>query len=78
LGDYFPALLGYDERHESLGNCLWYPVELFSQSKNDTTRSRFIHNMAFPHIWLTQKNITKFKWGNITHYLIFEGLDAIR
>ena len=23
------------------------------------------------------KNITNFKWGNITHYLIFEGLDAV-
>jgi hypothetical protein len=26
---------------------------------------------------LAQKNITKFKGGDITQYLIFEGLDAI-
>jgi hypothetical protein len=33
--------------------------------------------MTFPHIWLAQNNITDIKRGNITHYLIFEGMDAI-
>jgi hypothetical protein len=33
--------------------------------------------MTFPHIWLAQKNITNIKKGNITNYLIVEGLDAI-
>jgi hypothetical protein len=33
--------------------------------------------MTFPHIWLAQKNITNIKRGNITHYLILEGMDAI-
>jgi hypothetical protein len=33
--------------------------------------------MTFPHIWLAQKNITDIKRGNITQYLILEGMDAI-
>jgi len=33
--------------------------------------------MAFPHIWLAQKNITDIRKRNITHYLILEGLDAM-
>jgi hypothetical protein len=40
-------------------------------------RSRLIYNMTFPHIWMVQNNITNFNWGNITQYLILEGLDAI-
>lgn len=32
--------------------------------------------MTFPHIWLAQNNITDIKRGNITHYLILEGMDA--
>jgi len=78
FGDYFPSLLGFDEGYVRLGNFLGYPLELFSQSNNDTTMSKFIHSMAFLHIWLTQKNITNFKWGNITHYNIFEELDVVR
>jgi hypothetical protein len=31
----------------------------------------------FSHIWLAQNNITDIKRGNITHYLILEGMDAI-
>jgi hypothetical protein len=58
-------------------NYLWYPVEMTSQSNNDTTGSRIIDNMTFPHIWLAQKNITDIKKRNITHYLILEGMDAI-
>jgi hypothetical protein len=38
---------------------------------------RFINNMTFSHIWLAQNNITYIKRGNITHYLILEGMDAI-
>ena len=26
---------------------------------------------------VVQNNITNFKWGNITHYLIFEGLNVV-
>jgi hypothetical protein len=33
--------------------------------------------MKFPHIWLAQNKITKIKRGNITYYLILEGMDAI-
>ena len=33
--------------------------------------------MTFPHIWQAQNNIIDIKKGNITHYLIIEGLDAI-
>jgi hypothetical protein len=33
--------------------------------------------MTLPYIWLAQKNITNFQWGNITQYLILEGLDAV-
>ena len=58
-------------------NYLWYPVELTSQSNNDTTRSRLIDILTFSHIWLAQNNITDIKRGNITHYLILEGMDAI-
>jgi hypothetical protein len=39
--------------------------------------SRLINIMMFPHIWVAQKNITYIKRGNITHYLILEGMDAI-
>jgi hypothetical protein len=39
--------------------------------------SRLINNMALPHIWLAQKNITDIQQGNITQYLILEGLDVI-
>ena len=53
LGDHLLALLSCDERDRGSGNYLWYPVALFSQSNNDTTRPRFIHNMTFPHIWLS-------------------------
>jgi hypothetical protein len=28
-------------------------------------------------MWLSQKNIVNFEWGNITQYLIFEGLDVL-
>jgi hypothetical protein len=58
-------------------NYLWYPLELTLKSNNDTTRSRLINIMTFPHIWLAQNNITDIKRGNITHYLILEGMDAI-
>jgi hypothetical protein len=33
--------------------------------------------MTFPHIWLAKNNIKKFKFMNITQYLILEGLDSI-
>jgi len=39
--------------------------------------SRLINSMMFQHIWLAQNNIAVIKRGNITHYLILEGLDAI-
>jgi hypothetical protein len=32
--------------------------------------------MKFPHIWLAKENITDIKRGNITHYIILEGMDA--
>jgi hypothetical protein len=50
-------------------NYLWYLIEVITQSNNDTTGSRLIKIMAFPHIWLAQ--------NNITHYLTLEGMDAI-
>jgi hypothetical protein len=58
-------------------NYLWYPVEMTPESNNDTCGSRLINSMTFPHIWLAQNNITDIKRGNITHYLILEGLNAI-
>jgi hypothetical protein len=48
-----------------------------TQSNNDTMRSRIINNMTFPHIWLAQNKIKYIKRGNITYYLILEGMDAI-
>jgi hypothetical protein len=47
-------------------NYLWYSVEMTPQSNNETTGSRLINNMALPHIWLAQENITDIQWGNIT------------
>jgi hypothetical protein len=73
MRDYLVAFLGGINSQ----NYLWYPIEMTSQSNNDTTRSRLIDNMTFPHIWLAQNNITDIKRGNITHYLILEGMDAI-
>ena len=64
-------------RWGSSWNYLWYLIEMTPKSNNDTTRSRLIEYMMFSHIWLDQKNITDIKRGNITHYLILEGLDAI-
>jgi hypothetical protein len=61
----------------SIQNYLWYPIELTTQSNNDTTRSRLIENMSFPLIWLAQNNITNINRGNITHYLILEGIYTI-
>jgi hypothetical protein len=40
-------------------------------------RSILTDIMTFSHIWLAQKKITNIKRGNITHYLILEGMDAI-
>jgi hypothetical protein len=73
MRDYLAALFWWS----SSRNYLWYPIEMTSQSNNDTTGSRLIDNMMSPHIWLAQNNITDIKRGNITHYLILEGLDAI-
>jgi hypothetical protein len=58
-------------------NYLWYLVELTSQSNNDTTGSRLIEKMMFPHIWSAQNNITDIKRGNIINYLILERMYAI-
>jgi hypothetical protein len=33
--------------------------------------------MTLPHIWLSSNNITNFKGGRITQYLIFEGFDVV-
>jgi hypothetical protein len=73
MRDYLAALFWSNNSQ----NYLWYPIELTSQSNNYTMGSRLINNMMFPHIWLAQKNITYIKTGNITHYLILEGMDAI-
>jgi hypothetical protein len=73
MRDYLAALFWWN----SSQNYLWYPVELTLQSDNDITESRLKNNMTFPHIWLAQNNITNIKRGNITYYLILEGLDAI-
>jgi hypothetical protein len=74
MRDNFVALF---YQHSSQ-NYLWYPVEMIPQSNNDTTGSRLINNMVLPHIWLSQKNITDIQRGNITQYLILEGLDVVR
>jgi hypothetical protein len=74
MRDYLAALFWWN----SSRNYLWYPVELTPESNNDTTGSRLINSMTFPHIWLAQKNIINIKRGSITQYLILEGLDAIR
>jgi hypothetical protein len=66
LRNHLFSLLRRDERDRGIWDCLWYPVELISQSNNNTTRPRFINNKIFPHIWFSYKNITNFKWGNIT------------
>jgi len=58
--------LGTIFRWDGSWNYLRYSVEMTSQSKNDTTRSRLINNMALPHIWLVQENITDIQWGKIT------------
>jgi hypothetical protein len=73
MRDYLVALFWWNNSHKYL----WYPIELTPQSNNDTTGSRLIKNMMFPYIWLDQNNITDIKRGNITHYLILEGLDSI-
>jgi hypothetical protein len=53
LRNHLYALLHRDQRDHSIWDCLQYPVELISQSNNDTTGPRFINNMVFPHIWLS-------------------------
>jgi hypothetical protein len=73
MRDYIAVLFWWS----SSRNYLWYPVEMTSQSNNDTTMFRLIEKVLFPHIWLAQKNITYISWGNITHYLILEWMDSI-
>jgi hypothetical protein len=73
MREYLAALFWW----KSSWNYLWYPLEMTLQSNNDTTRLRLINNMTFPHIWLSQNNITDIKRGNISDYLILEGMDAI-
>ena len=73
MRDYLVTLFWW----RSSRNYLWYPIEMTSQSNNDTTRPRLINKMTSPHIWLIEANIIDIKRGNITHYLILEGLDAI-
>jgi hypothetical protein len=73
MRDYLATLFWWNNSQNYLG----YLVELTPQSNNDTTRLRIINNMTFPYLWLAQNNITDIKRGNITHYLILEGLDAI-
>jgi hypothetical protein len=81
MRDYLAALFWWSSSH----NYFWYPIEMTSQSNNDTTRSILIDSMTFPHLCLSQNNITDIKRGNITdikrgnitHYLILEGFDSI-
>jgi hypothetical protein len=73
MRDYLAALFWWN----SSQNYLWYLLELTPQSNNDTTGYRIISNMMLPHIWFSQINITDIKRGNITHYLILEGIDSI-
>jgi hypothetical protein len=78
LRDDLPALLGRDQGNNTMRDCLEYPVQFPVQSNNNTMRPRFIYIMMFPEIRLAQKNITNFERGNITQYLVFEGLDVVR
>jgi hypothetical protein len=73
MRDYIAALFWW----RSSQNYLWYPIEMTSQSNNETTGSRFIDIMTSPHIWLAQNKIKYIKRDNITHYLILEGLDVL-
>jgi hypothetical protein len=72
-----PAFLGRDQGNGSRWDYFRYPVQFPIQSNNNTMRLRLIYSMMFPEIRLAQKNITNFKGGDVTQYLIFEGLDAI-
>jgi hypothetical protein len=73
MRDYLATLFWWNNSR----NYLCYLIEFIPQNINDTTGSRLINNMTFPHIWLAQNNITEIKRGNITLYLILEGMDAI-
>jgi hypothetical protein len=73
MRDYLAALFWWNNSQ----NYLWYHVEMTPQSNNKTTGSIIINNMMVPYIWLAPQKITDIKRGNITHYLILEGLDAI-
>jgi hypothetical protein len=73
MQDYLAVMFWWS----SSQNYLWYPIELTSQSNNDTMWSRLIDIMVFPHIWLVENNITDIKRGNITHYFMLEGMDSI-
>jgi hypothetical protein len=77
LRDDLSALLDKDQGNGSMWGYLRYPVQIHFQINNNTTRPRLIYKMMFPKIRLAQKNITNFKGGDITQYLIFEGLDVV-
>jgi hypothetical protein len=59
------ALVGKDQENSIRWDYLEYPVQFPIQSNNNNARPRFIYNMTFPQIRLSQKNITKFKGRNI-------------
>jgi hypothetical protein len=73
MRDYLEALFWWSNTQ----NYLWYPIDLTSQSNNDTIGSRLIDNMTSPHVWLAQNHIKNIKRGNTTHYPILEGMDTI-
>jgi hypothetical protein len=59
---YLAVVFRWNDSH----NYLSYSIEMIPQRNNDIAGSRLIKNMALPHIWLSQENITDIQWGNIT------------
>jgi hypothetical protein len=54
-------------------NYLWYSVEMTPERNNDTAGSRLINNMALPHIWLAQENITNIHWATTNNTSSLKG-----
>jgi hypothetical protein len=77
LVNYLPTFLNRDEINGGRWSYLWYNVKLSTQRNNTTVRYKLIYNMLFPQIWLAQNKIVNFKGGNITQYLILEGIDVV-
>jgi hypothetical protein len=55
LQNDLPALLSRDQRNGGRQSYLWYPVQLTTQSNNNTMRSKLIYSTMFTQVCVTHQ-----------------------